>query len=70
MPIIATYINQDFNEYDTFDKIPDFNLVSKIICNNNNEIELSLQIAQFIDRIKNKKNKKREKEKKEEKLNC
>ena len=47
MPIIATYINQDFNEYDTFDKIPDFNeydsfdkipdfnLVSKIICNNN-----------------------------------
>ena len=40
---------------------------------NNNEIELSLQIAQFIDRIKKKKNKKRVKErerKKEEKLNC
>ena len=35
MPIIATYINQDFNEYDSFDKIPDFNLVSKIICDNN-----------------------------------
>ena len=35
MPIIATYINQDFNEYDSFDKIPDFNLVFKIICDNN-----------------------------------
>ena len=52
MPIIATYINQDFNEYDSFDKILDFNLVSKIICDNNNEIELSLQLAKFIARIR------------------
>jgi Leucine-rich repeat (LRR) protein len=36
---------------------------------NNNEIELSLQIAQFIDRIKKKKNKKRVKERKKKKKN-
>jgi Leucine-rich repeat (LRR) protein len=33
----------------------------QVFTDNNNEIELSLQIAQFIDRIKNKKNKKRRK---------
>ena len=35
MPIKVTYTNQDINEYDLFEEIPDFNLVSKIICDNN-----------------------------------
>ena len=35
MSITITYTNQDINEYDSFDKIPNFDLVSKIDCSNN-----------------------------------
>jgi Leucine-rich repeat (LRR) protein len=35
MPIIVTYINQDIIEFNSFDKITDFNLVTKINCSNN-----------------------------------
>ena len=35
MRIKITYTNQDINEYDSFDKIPNFNLVIKINCSNN-----------------------------------
>jgi Leucine-rich repeat (LRR) protein len=39
----------------------------QVFTDNNNEIELSLQISQFIDRIKNKKNKKRVKDRERKK---
>ena len=35
MPITVTYINQDIIDFYSFDKITDFNLVSKINCSNN-----------------------------------
>ena len=40
MPIKITYINRDINIYDSFDQIPDFNLVSVVICTNNELISL------------------------------
>ena len=35
MPIKVTYTNQDINEYDSFEEIPNCNLVSKINCSSN-----------------------------------
>jgi len=47
MPIKVTYTNQDINEYDLFEEIPDFNLVSKINCSKNKLISLPLCILNF-----------------------
>ena len=43
MPITITYTNQDIDEYDLFEEITqitNFNLVSKIICTDNELISL------------------------------